>query len=275
MNPTRIRLKRVLTILGFVYLLTYALLSLSFFIPELNPLKPPRVELSNPLARLASRTTDSAGQTGAVVTGAILTLSIVVRPGIFWPRRLLEMMVILLIGGCLMAMGSYLNEHVIKPAIRIPRPDILFLASHPADDPILGMTAEGFYGIADKRARSEHLMAVLKTNHRAEIDLNDLVSAHWIRQTGYSFPSGHAFVSMMLAGFFLALGLDCYSRRFSWLYGLPVLWAIAVCYTRPILWLHTPVDIFAGSVLGGFSGILAFLAVYLVMKGIDSRKQQH
>lgn len=68
--------------------------------------------------------------------------------------------------------------------------------------------------------------------------------------SGYSFPSSHAANHFAFALFFLQLFKD---KR---LYALGIFWASLVCFAQVYVGVHYPVDIFAGSVLGIFIGII-------------------
>ena len=83
----------------------------------------------------------------------------------------------------------------------------------------------------------------------------------WIEETGYSFPSGHSFSAMFFATFFLAMGVSHISTKRLRLFYLLLPWALAVCYSRPILRVHTPTDITVGGLEGLVLGFLAFLFV--------------
>jgi phosphatidylglycerophosphatase B len=197
----------------------------------------------------------SAGKYGLAWMGLLMMLLIQPRWAAM-PALLLP--VLLLIGS-----GAWLNEHVLKPTIAEPRPSISFLASAAAG-PVLDQGVEAFYAIPDKASRSEYLAKEL--NGSATLQLPPLLQQHWIEETGYSFPSGHAFAATALAGWFMLVILCTGTRR--WL--LPLLWGwvVAVCYSRVILGVHRPGDILAGVVEGGLLVMLAVLA----WKGFVNRK---
>ena len=50
------------------------------------------------------------------------------------------------------------------------------------------------------------------------------------------------------------------SKR-RWLFYALLPWAVAVCYSRPILRVHTPLDITVGSLQGLILGFIAWLIV--------------
>ncbi|WP_457665039.1 phosphatase PAP2 family protein [Thiolapillus sp.] len=147
-----------------------------------------------------------------------------------------------------------MNEHVLKPAVAEPRPSIEYLADT-ANGALLVQGAQAFYRLPDKTARSAYLEKRLEAS--PGLKMPELLREHWIEETGYSFPSGHAFAATALAGWFMFMILCAGSRR--WLLALFWGWVVAVCYSRVILGVHRPVDVLAGSVEGALLAALAVL----------------
>jgi phosphatidylglycerophosphatase B len=234
-----------------------ALLILTYFVPGLNPFKLPHPDLTGAFALAAYWVAESAGTTGAPLVGFALTALLVSRSGISWKQRAVEAFVIVLAVAALWGGGAYVNEHVVKPAFTVPRPNILELAGEPPEAPALKMSAEAFYTLPDKAMRTEYLRGVLTP----EVRLHERVRDHWLAETGYSFPSGHSFSAMLCATFFLAMGLSHFSGRRLWVFYLLVPWAVAVCFSRPILRVHSPTDICVGGLEGMVAGVLTFLLV--------------
>lgn len=235
-------------------------LTITFFVPPLNPFKLPHIDLTGPFALAAYWVAQSGGKDGMPFIAIAMTALVVSRPGIPGKRRAVEALAILLALTFVLGGGAYLNEHYVKPVFAVARPNMIELATTPPDAPALQMSLEDFYHSLDDAARSAHLKKVLTP----DIRLNERIRGHWIAETGYSFPSGHSFSSMMFATFFLAIGISCLSGRRLWVcYILPV-WALAVCISRPILRVHSPTDICVGGLEGIVTGILAFLGVYRV-----------
>ncbi len=164
------------------------------------------------------------------------------------PAVLLPMLVVI-------GLGAWINEHLVKPAVAQPRPNILFLASAEAG-PVLTEGAEAFYAMPDKASRSRRLeRAWAETSFPVPVLLRD----HWTEETGFSFPSGHAFAAAALMAW-LSLWVLCERRRHGL---LPLLWGwmLAVCYSRVLLGVHRPVDILVGAA----EGMLLVLLAYLVL----------
>ncbi|MDJ0925819.1 MAG: phosphatase PAP2 family protein, partial [Acidimicrobiia bacterium] len=158
-----------------------------------------------------------------------------------------------------LAGNGLLNEHVVKPAFGVPRPNIVELA----DGGLLGEDipdAASFYAVGGKGDRREVLaerFALIP-----DLGLSDLVEAHWIHETGFSFPSGHSTAAVTLATFFAIIGvrwLMGWRRRLA-IFVIPV-WALLVVYSRPLLEVHTALDVLIGAGAGTIWGALAAWAV--------------
>ena len=251
----------VLRRLPRIMLPAVALPALTYFVPGLNPFKLPHLDLTGPLAVAAYWIAESGGTLGTPLIGLALTALLVSRSGLPGKQRAVEAFVIVLAVAALLGGGAYLNEHVVKPSFAVHRPNIIELAQTPPESPALKMSAETFYALPDKAARSEYLKEILTP----EVPLHERVRGHWIAETGYSFPSGHSFSAMMFATFFLAMGLSHFSGKRLWVFYLLALWAVAVCFSRPILRVHSPTDVCIGGLEGIVAGIVAFLLVRSVL----------
>lgn len=211
----------------------------------------PRIDLDGPLALGAWAVSLTGSRYGLPPLIALSTLLLVSRPGLGWRDRVREASAVVAALAAVVGGVAYLNEHAIKPAFAVPRPNVIELA----DGGTLGTTPEGFYELPDKRARSRRLDEVLP-----EEGLDPRVRAHWVAETGYSFPSGHAFASMGTMAAFLALFMGwCGGWRLRCAL-LSVPWAAAVCWTRVLLRVHSPADVCAGALEGMAVGFAAAMA---------------
>lgn len=195
-----------------------------------------------------------------VIVALILTLRPEPRPS----HRTREAVAVVLILPIALAGNALLNEHVVKPAFGAPRPNIGTLA----EDGVLGPDipdADSFYAMGNKQARRDLLhgrLTAATTPH-----LSPKVRAHWIHETGYSFPSGHATASVTFAILMAAAGLRWWAgwRRLIAIYALPA-WAVAVVWSRPLLGVHTPIDVIAGTITGFLWGIASFTVVRRIVE---------
>jgi phosphatidylglycerophosphatase B len=214
----------------------------------------PEVALDGSVARAAVWAADAGGTTVVPVVALILLTIVITRPGLAAKTRAFEAVVLL--GVLLIALAgmSFANEHFIKPAMAIPRPNIIALA----ESGVLGMNPDDFYALGDKPARSAFLAERL-TDSRTPA-LADEVREHWLIETGYSFPSGHSLAAMTFAAFFLTLAISYLDqRRRQLVFLLLPVWALAVIASRPLLRVHSALDIGVGAFEGLVMGLLAVL----------------
>lgn len=229
------------------------------FVGALGAFLLPDISLDTRFADSVVRITDTAGSAQMPWLVSLVLIMLVTRPGL--PKRRRGTEASLLVVAMLVALlgGTLLNEHVIKPAFDIPRPNIVELAESGALGPDIA-DAETFYAVGNKEARREVLGERLPevTNPA----LSDRVRAHWIHETGFSFPSGHSQSAMALAAMMAALGFMWLSgwRRIVTTVVLPI-WAVAVVYSRVALDVHRAIDTTAGTLMGIVWGVVAAAAV--------------
>lgn len=264
MHATDSSVKCVLVRLLAVVVPAFALLPLTYVVHCLNPFSSPNIDLTGTLALAAYWVSESGGKFGIPVIGTLMIVCLVSRPGLSARQRIFEILAIVLVVATFLGGGAYLNEHVVKPAFRVPRPNIIELAPRRSVPPVLRMTAEEFYRLPDKASRSEYLAGILNSPDFNAVQLHERIREHWIAETGFSFPSGHSFSSTMFATFFLAVGLALCAGPRLWIFHLLVPWAVMVCYSRTILRVHSPTDIS----VGGFEGIVVGILAFLVLRWI-------
>ncbi|MHC4403079.1 MAG: phosphatase PAP2 family protein [Planctomycetota bacterium] len=259
----------VLRQLAWPMLVTYALLPATFLFPVVDSTREPYFDLTSAFATVSYWAAQSGGTIGAPIIGVLMLVLLITRHGISGARRTLEVALVVIVVAVCAGGGAALNEHGVKVAFEVPRPNIVYLAGADGAGP-LGMSPEEFYGKGDKKARREPLRKVLEAEP-PPVELAPAIREHWIEETGYSFPSGHSFSSMFFATFFLATGVSYISTRRIWLFYLLLPWALAVCYSRLILRVHTPTDITVGGLEGVVLGFVAFL---LVRAGLTVRHER-
>lgn len=219
----------------------------------------PDIALNTGFADAVVRITDTAMWTQLPYLCFAAVVMVVSRRGLTRRRRSIEAGVIVAVMLLSLAGNAQLNEHIIKPLFGIARPNIVSLAESGA----LGSDfpdAESFYAVGDKGARRVVLGELLPGLQTPA--LSERVRAHWVHETGYAFPSGHSTAAITFAVMLAALG-------FAWLEGwrqaittvLVPIWAVLVVYSRPLLAVHTPIDVIAGTVVGFGWGLAAFGAI--------------
>lgn len=219
----------------------------------------PRISLDTRFADAVVRLTDTASWTQMTWISIAAIVILVSRGGLPAQRRLREAGAMALVMMIALVGNALLNENIVKPAFGIARPNIVTLA----ETGVLGPdfpNAATFYAVGDKDARRTVLREQLTEESTPQ--LSSLVRAHWIHETGYSFPSGHTTAAVTFAVLLAAIGSAWLSdwRRPATLYAMPV-WALAVAATRTLLEVHTAWDAIAGTVAGFAWGWLAYTAV--------------
>lgn len=213
----------------------------------------PWVGLAGDLALALSH----SGKYGLPVLILGLVAVLVTRPGLEPGRRGEEARALLAAIALLLIGMAAANEFVLKRALRVPRPNIDALATAGR---LGGKTAADFYALGDKEARRAFLAQHLLPAGGAEPALPDAIRAHWLEETGFSFPSGHATASSTLAGFFFTAALALLSGARRVAVALVIPWAVAVCWSRVALQVHTPLDVSVGALQGLSAGALGFAA---------------
>ncbi len=252
---------------GVVMFLTWSMVPLTFLSPLIDSTRAPYVNLAGAFSDIAYWIALSGSKFGVPIIGVFMLIVLVSRDGISNSRRWKESGVIISVVALFAGGGAAINEHVIKETLKIPRPNIVWLAGDDGAGP-LGMTPLQFYETGDKEARRVPLKKTLSQKPKPVL-LSSMVEADWIEETGYSFPSGHAFSAMFFATFFLAMAVTyILSARIWWFYAL-LPWALAVCYSRPILRVHTPLDITVGGLQGLVLGIIAWAFARNFIRKLD------
>jgi len=240
----------------------YAFLLVPIFVDRLDPATEPRIDLTGTVALIAWVFAES-GQTLGIVTIAAALLAVLgTRPGSSPRSRLVTIAVMIAVSVLVLYGGKLLNDHVVKPAIGVARPDI----EQMAELDVLGMDVDRFYELS-KEARSDHLDAIKSSTGFGEIVMRPEVRDHWVKETAFSRPSGHALASMTFATFYLSVALSLLSGWRRWPFYLLAPWAVFVSLSRPILRVHWPADI----VIGGFAGIVIGAAGYLLTRFLLQR----
>jgi phosphatidylglycerophosphatase B len=250
---------------GLPLFLTWLLIPLTFALPLVDSTRAPYFDLTQVPAQFAYWLSQSGGKFGVPIITALAVLLFATRKNVTIKRKYFEIIGIILSVSICAGGGSLINEHVLKTQLRIPRPNIIWLAGENGAGP-LGMSPDDFYSSGDKKVRREILGDVL-ARKPAPVPLSSHIENHWLKETGYSLPSGHSFSAMFLATFLLMSGATRITTKRFWLLYALLPWALAVCYSRPILRVHTPMDI----TVGGLQGLLAGFAAWSIFRALLSR----
>jgi len=241
----------------------YALLFLTF-LDGLDPGADPWIALTGTFALIAWVFAESGQTLGITTMAAVLLVVLVTRDGPTRKRRLLETAVMIVISLLLLYGGKLLNDHVVKPAIDVYRPNIVQLA----ELDLLGMDAESFYEMPEQ-VRSDHLDDIKTADGFGDIEMRPEVRDHWVKETAFSRPSGHSLASFTFATLYLSVAMASLTRRRRWPFIALVPWAVGVCYSRAILRVHWPTDIVLGALAGVVVGGTGFLLAQFLLDRLD------
>ncbi len=86
--------------------------------------------------------------------------------------------------------------------------------------------------------------------------------------TGYSFPSGHSAMSVVICG-----GIAMFTRKIKWLCSLCILTFLTVMFSRNYLGVHTPQDVIVGFLIGLLGLYLANLMFKYIERSPDSENK--
>jgi len=218
----------------------------------------PHFDLTAPLARVALWLSDS-GKFGMPFVCAAAVAVVASRPGLTPRARTREVGAMTLALVLFLGVGAVVNEFVVKPRLNSPRPNIEELAQLG----LLDLSPERFYALEGDR--SAHLRRVLESVH-SRFPMAASIRDHWIEETGFSFPSGHSTAAMLVATFFCCIGFSATEQpRRRWLLLALLPWAVLICFARPVLRVHRPVDIMVGGLQGIALGIVSFLFVHALL----------
>ncbi len=151
----------------------------------------------------------------------------------------------------LLAAFAWVNEHVTKKATRLPRPAHEFVFEHSK----VTIPIDSLY-LLEEKEREAMLEKMIADIPAVFASFDPRVLEHWVKESGYSFPSGHSFNAFLLA-VVLSFGLINSRRKFvAYLWFLPLLWAPVVAISRVSLGAHSALDVSFGAAMGVLFGCL-------------------
>ncbi len=202
------------------------------------------IDSSSFLSSIAIWITESGGKYG---TGLILVITCVFytrfmdgkrKKFITFSLTLLKLIVVI-------GLFAYLNEHLIKLALKQARPSHSYIADRSNGE----MSLVQLYDL-EAEGRHALLKNTIQKNEEKFEGVHPHILRHWTEETGYSFPSGHSFNGFLLA-YILSFSLyNSRSKTGSRLYFLPLIWAALVAISRVALGAHTAWDVSFGALTG-------------------------
>ncbi len=210
--------------------------------------------------------TESAGKIGTVVVLAISCFFYTIR--IESKRQKLKVFLkSFLVLGTLLSGIAFINEHITKEAIGIPRPSHIFITQN--SFPVISL--DSIYKVSED-ARKVLLKNIIKSDSIRFAAIDTKILNHWEEEAGYSFPSGHSFNAFLLA---TVLAFSLYHSRSKLAratYVLPLFWAFLVAVSRVAIGAHSALDVSFGAALGLLVGHL-FLYIDYTRSLITERDQ--
>ena len=104
--------------------------------------------------------------------------------------------------------------------------------------------------------KSEFLQDKINLNREKFEDIYPRTFENWIKDTSYSFPSGHSQLSFFAGTIFSFIILRTASLKKKYLSVIPLIWALLVAVSRVVTGVHFPSDVIAGAFIGMASGLI-------------------
>lgn len=171
-----------------------------------------------------------------------------------------QSLILLIIVGVIVLVGLEIKS-LIKRLTLEPRPYMLWLAE--IAEPIkLNLT--DYYSITEKSRKQELLVEIIHQPVFESQHIPNWLMSHWVKDSEYSFPSGHTFFASLFA--LLGVGLLVKQAGIGRIiaFGL-VIWALLVMLSRLILGMHRPVDLMGGTLI---ALLCALIGIYMINKFI-------
>jgi phosphatidylglycerophosphatase B len=198
----------------------------------------------NPLGSFWVKVSDTGTEFGAILSTIMLGawLAYKKRAKRNWLKTFFLFTLSMLL---LLKLFSIVNEEVLKAGFRYPRPSLLYLQSEGI------LNVDSVYGFTERKKRSEYIRERIESAPAQSLNkLNSHVLDHWIKTTGYSFPSGHAQHSFLLCSLIFAVLAFNTEKKYLWITGFPLFWALLVAVSRVGNGVHTPLDVTIGALIG-------------------------
>lgn len=152
-----------------------------------------------------------------------------------------------------------MNEFLLKKIIQKPRPNQIYLV----EKGYINIDADTFLRMPGSEKKD-----FLSNKFKSESDIPEKIYPpifnNWIKDSGFSMPSGHALISYFLGTVICFVIYNTFKGRRKYLISIPVIWCMLVSLSRVISGMHYPADITAGAFIGM---MLAFVINALPVSG--------
>lgn len=187
-------------------------------------------------------------QSGGWIGSSIIVLGISIGFALIplHPRARMVMFVRTLLTLSIVLAGfARFNEHFIKSTFTVSRPSHQFMAREGKS----AVSLDSIYSHVSNE-RQKFFRDIVNGDSASFRKIDSRIISHWIAETGYSMPSGHAFNAFLLASMLSFCLFDINRRHITWWLYVPMCWAALVAMSRVILGVHTPLDVTVGGALG-------------------------
>ena len=147
---------------------------------------------------------------------------------------------------------AFINERYTKPILKSQRPSHVYMLNQTG----LSNVIDSLYQL-DKTAREEFFGALVKAHASEFKQIDPDIQKHWVKEAGFSFPSGHTFNAFLFAMILsYAILFNRSYPKLRKLFFIPFVWALLVGVSRVAMGAHTAFDVCAGATLGILIGCI-------------------
>ena len=141
---------------------------------------------------------------------------------------------------------AFVNERYTKPLLKSQRPSHVYMLNQTG----LSSTIDSLYQL-DKQARKDFFQVLVNTHPLEFKQIDPEITAHWVDEAGFSFPSGHTFNAFLFAMILsYAILFNKSYPHLRKLFFIPFIWAFFIGISRVAIGAHSPLDVSAGAALG-------------------------
>lgn len=145
---------------------------------------------------------------------------------------------------------ALVNERYTKPILKSQRPSHVFMLIQTNRI----QSIDSLYQLS-KNERKAYFANLIASNPLSFKEVDPDIQEHWIKEAGFSFPSGHSFNAFLFA---MILAYAIYFNRsrphLKNLFFVPFVWAVMVAVSRVAVGAHSAFDVSVGATLGIFTG---------------------
>jgi phosphatidylglycerophosphatase B len=209
-------------------------------------------------------------ETGSGTAAVIWTLSLVLFLKIYCKKRVginknfYSFILIFLIS--LISISS-LSHFIWKDLFQVPRPSIVLFEK----EGLIFSKDEQFAELSTSQ-RSKLISEAISISNSEFKEVNPDILKSWIKESGYSFPSGHSQTAFFLGVLFSFILYKTLNGKWKYFSLAPLIWAISIGISRVVIGVHYPVDVAAGAFMGMTLALI--LITFTKFAGLNSPSQK-